>query len=105
MAWLMLIAAGVLEVVWAFFMKQSQGFTRLWPSLIMGVAMVASFWHLTAAVRTLPLGTAYGIWTGIGALGAFIVGIVLLGEPANLLRIVAALLILGGLILMKIATP
>lgn len=105
MAWFMLIAAGVLEVVWAFFMKQSQGFTRLWPSLIMGVAMVASFWLLTAAVRTLPLGTAYGIWTGIGALGAFIVGIVLLGEPANLLRIVAALLILGGLILMKIATP
>lgn len=105
MAWFMLIAAGVLEVVWAFFMKQSQGFTRLWPSLIMGVAMVASFWLLTAAVRTLPLGTAYGIWTGIGALGAFIVGIVLLGEPANFLRIVAALLILGGLILMKIATP
>ncbi|WP_414501766.1 DMT family transporter [Zymobacter sp. IVIA_5232.4 C2] len=105
MAWFMLIAAGVLEVVWAFFMKQSQGFTRLWPSLIMGVAMVASFWLLTAAVRTLPLGTAYSIWTGIGALGAFIVGIVLLGEPANLLRIVAALLILGGLILMKIATP
>ncbi len=105
MAWFMLIAAGVLEVVWAFFMKQSQGFTRLWPSLIMGVAMVASFWLLTAAVRTLPLGTAYSIWTGIGALGAFIVGIVLLGEPANLLRIVAALLILGGLILMKITTP
>ena len=105
MAWFMLITAGLLEVVWAFFMKQSQGFTRLWPSLIMGVAMVASFWLLTAAVRSLPLGTAYGIWTGIGALGAFVVGIVLLGEPANLLRIVAALLILGGLVLMKIATP
>ena len=105
MAWFMLITAGLLEVVWAFFMKQSQGFTRLWPSLIMGVAMVASFWLLTAAVRSLPLGTAYGIWTGIGALGAFVVGIVLLGEPANLLRIVAALLIFGGLVLMKIATP
>ena len=76
MAWIFLLVAGGLEVVWAYFMKESNGFSRLWPSVITIVAMIASFGLLSAAMRTLPLGTAYTIWTGIGAVGAFIVGIV-----------------------------
>ena len=100
----MLIAAGLLEVVWAFSMKQSEGFTRLWPSLVTLVTMVLSFVLLAASMRSLPLGTAYTIWTGIGAVGAFIVGILVLGETLNAARLVAALLIVSGLILMEVAT-
>lgn len=105
MAWFALIIAGVLEVIWAFTMKQSEGFTRLWPSVITIATMVASFALLSWSMRTLPLGTAYTIWTGIGAVGAFVVGIAILGEAANPLRIVAATLIVGGLVLMKLSTP
>lgn len=105
MAWIALTAAGILEVVWAYSMKLSQGFTKPVPSLVTGVAMIASFALLSWAMRSLPLGTAYTIWTGIGALGAFLVGVAVLGEPANMLRLVAAALILGGLVLMKLATP
>ena len=105
MAWLSLIAAGLLEVVWAFAMKQSQGFTRLWPTALMAVAMLGSVGLLALAMRTLPLGTAYTIWTGIGALGAFAVGIAVLGEPASPARLVAAGLIVSGLVLMKVASP
>lgn len=100
-AWFYLILAGLLEVVWAFFMKQSEGFTRLTPSVITLGAMLASFWLLALAMRTLPLGTAYTLWTGIGALGAFCVGIVWLNEAINVGRVIAACLILAGLILMK----
>lgn len=105
MAWIALTIAGVLEVVWAYAMKLSQGFTRPIPSLVTGVAMIASFGLLAWAMRSLPLGTAYTIWTGIGALGAFVVGVAVLGEPANALRLLAAVLILTGLALMKLATP
>lgn len=105
MAWLMLVAAGILEVVWAFFMKQSAGFTRWLPALLTVVTMAGSVVLLAMSMRTLPLGTAYTIWTGIGALGAFLVGIVVLGEPANVLRILAAALIVAGLVLMKVSTP
>lgn len=105
MAWLMLVAAGVLEVVWAFFMKQSAGFTRWVPALLTVVTMAGSVVLLAMSMRTLPLGTAYTIWTGIGALGAFLVGIIVLGEPANSLRVLAAALIVAGLILMKVSTP
>lgn len=105
MAWLMLVAAGILEVVWAFFMKQSAGFTRWVPALLTVVTMAGSVVLLAMSMRTLPLGTAYTIWTGIGALGAFLVGIVVLGEPANVLRILAAALIVAGLVLMKVSTP
>lgn len=105
MAWFALIVAGLLEIVWAFSMKQSEGFTRLWPSVITFTAMVASFAFLSWSMRTLPLGTAYTIWTGIGAIGAFIVGIAILGEAATPLRIAAAGLILAGLILMKLSSP
>ncbi|MGA0594751.1 quaternary ammonium compound efflux SMR transporter SugE [Enterovirga sp. CN4-39] len=104
MAWTMLIAAGLLEVVWAFTMKQSEGFSKLWPSLITLAAMVASFALLALAMRSLPLGTAYAIWTGIGAVGAFLVGIAVLGESASALRVLAALLIVSGLVLMKLSS-
>ena len=104
MAWILLIAAGLLEIVWAFTMKLSEGFTRLWPSTITLVAMAASFALLSLAMRSLPLGTAYTIWTGIGAVGAFVVGILVLGEAATPMRILAATLIVGGLVLMKAST-
>ena len=103
MAWWYLLVAGVLEVVWAYTMKQSQGFTRLLPSVITGVTMVASFGLLSLAMRTLPLGTAYTIWTGIGAVGAFVVGITVLGEQVSATRVLAAVLIVSGLVLMKLS--
>lgn len=104
MAWIYLLVAGVLEIVWAFSMKQSEGFTRLTPSLITFAAMASSFWLLALAMRTLPLGTAYTIWTGIGAVGAFIVGIAFLGEQVSAMRIAAAVLIVSGLVLMKVSS-
>lgn len=105
MAWIYLIIAGVLEVLWAYFMKQSAGFTRLWPSAITVAGMVGSVVLLGLAMRSLPLGTSYMIWTGIGAVGAFVVGIVLLGETLTPLRLVAAALLVSGLVLMKLASP
>lgn len=105
MAWLILIVAGLFEVVWASAMKQSDGFTRVWPSVITMVAMVISFGCLAWSMRVLPLGTAYTIWTGIGAVGAFMVGILFLGETLSAARVLAALLIVSGLVLMKLSTP
>ena len=105
MAWIYLTLAGLLEVVWAYSMKKSDGFTILLPSLVTLVAMAASFALLALAMRSLPLGTAYTIWTGIGAVGAFILGIVFLGEAATLMRLIAAVLIVSGLVLMKLASP
>lgn len=105
MAWLYLVIAGLLEVVWAYAMKLSDGFTRPIPSVVTLVAMIASFGLLSYAMRTLPLGTAYTIWTGIGAVGAFALGITVLGEQASLVRIAAAALIVGGLVLMKVSSP
>ena len=104
MAWVALFIAGLLEVVWAFSMKQSAGFTRLGPTVVTLVAMIASFALLSWSMRVLPLGTAYTVWTGIGAVGAFAVGILILGEPANAMRLLAAGLILAGLVLMKLST-
>jgi len=101
MAWVLLFFAGLLEVLWAFTMKLSNGFTRLGASVVTLLAMVASFGLLAVSMKTLPLGAAYTIWTGIGAVGAFLVGIVVLGEPMNIVRILAAVLIMSGLILMK----
>jgi quaternary ammonium compound-resistance protein SugE len=105
MAWVLLLVAGLLEIVWAFAMKLSEGFTRPGASLVTLVAMLASFGLLSASMRTLPLGTAYTIWTGIGAVGAFVVGIVVLGESVSTARVLAAVLIVSGLILMKASTP
>jgi quaternary ammonium compound-resistance protein SugE len=104
MAWVYLLFAGILEIVWAFAMKQSDGFTKLVPTAVTLVALVASLALLALAMKTLPLGTAYAIWTGIGALGAFAVGVLVLGEPLHALRAGAAAMILGGLVLMKVAS-
>lgn len=101
MPWILLVSAGVLEIVWAYFMKQSQGFTHLAPT---AVTMIASFGLLSMAMRTLPLGTAYTIWTGIGAVGAFVVGVVVLGEQLSLMRVLAAVLIVSGLVMMKLSS-
>ncbi|MDT9632583.1 multidrug efflux SMR transporter [Pseudomonas sp. JV449] len=104
MAWISLIVAGLLEVVWAFSMKQSEGFTRVVPTIVTLVMVVASFALLSFSMKSLPLGTAYTIWTGIGAVGAFLVGIAFLGEPASILRVAAAILIISGLVMMKVAS-
>lgn len=105
MAWIVLLFAGLLEIVWAVAMKQSHGFTRLVPSLVTVAAMIGSVVLLALAMRTLPLGTAYTAWTGIGAVGAFLVGIMVLGEGVGALRLAAATLIVAGLVLMKVASP
>jgi quaternary ammonium compound-resistance protein SugE len=104
MAWVVLVIAGLFEVVWATAMKQSDGFSRLWPSVVTIGAMVISFALLSWSMRSLPLGTAYTVWTGIGAVGAFLVGLAVLGEAATPMRLVAAALIVAGLVLMKLAT-
>ncbi|POR10008.1 MULTISPECIES: quaternary ammonium compound efflux SMR transporter SugE [Burkholderiales] len=104
MAWIFLVVAGLLEVVWAYTMKLSEGFTRLGYSSVTIVAMIASFGLLSISMKSLPLGTAYTIWTGIGAVGAFIIGILVLGEAASPMRILAAAMIVGGLVLMKLSS-
>lgn len=104
MAWIYLGLAGVLEVVWASFLKQTEGFTRLTPSLVTVIAMAGSFWLLALALRSLPLGTAYAIWTGIGAVGAFAVGIVLMGEAATFGRIASVALIVTGMVGLKLSS-
>ena len=104
MAWLYLGLAGLLEIVWASFLKQTEGFTRLTPSVITLVAMAGSFWLLALAMRSLPLGTAYAIWTGIGAVGAFVVGIVVMGEAATLGRILSVALLITGMVGLKLSS-
>ena len=104
MAWIFLLVAGLLEIVWSFTMKLSQGFTRGTPTAITVLAMMASFALLSISMKTLPLGTAYTVWTGIGAIGAFVVGVVALGEPLTVGRILAAALIVAGLTIMKLTT-
>ena len=103
MAWTWLIIAGLLEIVWAYFMKQSMGFTRLWPSVATLAFMGVSLALLSLAINSLPMGTAYVVWTGIGAVGAFIVGVVFLGEHLSPLRVLAAVLVLAGLVLFRLA--
>ena len=99
------LIAGLLEVVWAFAMKQSAGFTTPLASAVTIGTMIASFALLSISMRTLPLGTAYTVWTGIGAVGAFLAGVVVLGEAVTPLRVAGALLILTGLVAMKVASP
>ena len=103
MAWIFLLLAGLFEIVWAFLMKASEGFTKPWPTIGTIGFMIVSFGLLSISMKTLPLGTAYTIWTGIGAVGAFLVGIAILGEQASLMRIIAALMIVGGLVVMKLS--
>ena len=102
MAWVYLALAGVLEVVWAVALKASDGFTRWVPSVILGVGIAASFWFLSRAFRDIPMGTAYAVWTGIGAAGVAILGMVLYGEPASLARIGFLSLIVIGILGLKI---
>ncbi len=105
MAWFILLVAGLLETGWAIGLKYSDGFTRLWPSIGTLAAMVVSMTLLGIAVKTLPVGTAYAVWVGIGAVGTVILGVALLGEPVNAARIVSVALIIAGIIGLKLATP
>ncbi|MBR2536877.1 MAG: multidrug efflux SMR transporter [Hyphomicrobium sp.] len=104
MAWFYLIVAGLLEVAWAYAMKRSEGFTLVVPAVTTVALMIASFILLSIAMKSLPLGTAYTVWTGIGAVGAFLVGIAFLGEAVTLMRILAATFIVIGMTLMKLAS-
>ena len=104
MAWIYLVTAGIFEIIWAFFMKKSEGFTLPVPTAITLVTMIASFALLSVSMKTLPLGTAYTVWTGIGAVGAFLVGIVVLGEATSPMRLAAAAFILTGLVMMKLSS-
>ena len=105
MAWLILFVAGLTEVGWAVGLKYTQGFTRPMPTALTVIAMVVSLWLLGLAVRTLPLGTAYAIWTGIGTVGTVIVGILLFDEPASALRVSCVALIVTGIVGLKLVTP
>jgi quaternary ammonium compound-resistance protein SugE len=102
MAWFMLVLAGLLEIVWAIGLKYTHGFTRPLPSIVTVVAMAASLWLLGSAAKTLPLGTAYSIWVGIGAAGATIGGMVLMGEPVSTSRIVLLAVLVGSIVGLKI---
>ncbi|WP_336667131.1 quaternary ammonium compound efflux SMR transporter SugE [Enterobacter mori] len=104
MSWIILFIAGLLEVVWAIGLKYTHGFTRLTPSVITVTAMIVSVVMLSWAMRTLPVGTAYAVWTGIGAVGAAITGILLLGESASLARIASLALIVAGIVGLKLST-
>jgi quaternary ammonium compound-resistance protein SugE len=104
MSWFLLFIAGLLEVAWAAGLKTSEGFTRLWPSVFTLVTAVGSFVLLALAMRQLPLGTAYAVWTGIGALGAFVFGIIMLGEAVTVARVASAALIVVGLIGLKLSS-
>ncbi|AVP00679.1 MULTISPECIES: quaternary ammonium compound efflux SMR transporter SugE [Enterobacter] len=104
MSWIILVIAGLLEVVWAIGLKYTHGFTRLTPSVITLTAMIVSIVLLSWAMRSLPVGTAYAVWTGIGAVGAAITGILLLGESASLARIASLALIVAGIIGLKLST-
>lgn len=102
MAWIYLLIAGVLEIVWAVALKYAQGFSRFWPSAISVAGMIASVVFLALALKRIPLGTGYAIWTGIGAVGTFVAGIVLFAEPATALRILCVALIVAGMAGLKL---
>jgi len=105
MPWLLLIIAGLFEIGWAVGLKYTEGFTRLWPSIGTAAAMVVSLVLLGIAMKALPVGTAYAVWVGVGAVGTVILGIVLFGEPAGALRLVSVGLIIAGIVGLKLATP
>jgi quaternary ammonium compound-resistance protein SugE len=104
MSWLLLILAGLFEIGWGIGLKYTEGFTRLWPSIGTALAMVVSLALLGVAMKSLPVGTAYAVWVGVGAVGTVILGIVLFGEPANTLRLVSVALIIGGIVGLKLAS-
>ncbi len=105
MKWAILILAGIFEVGWAIGLKYSQGFTRFWPTVWTALAMIVSLWLLGIAMKDLPVGTAYSVWVGVGAVGTVILGIVLLGESANPARLISIGLIIAGIIGLRLATP
>lgn len=105
MAWILLLIAGVFEIAWAIGLKYTDGFTRFWPTVGTVLAMVLSVVLLGLALKTLPVGTAYAVWTGIGAVGTAVLGIALLGEPATAGRLVSLSLIVAGIVGLKVLTP
>jgi quaternary ammonium compound-resistance protein SugE len=105
MAWGILFVAGLCEIAWAVGLKYTDGFTRAVPTTLVVAAMIASVWLLAIALRTIPVGTGYAVWTGIGAVGTAILGIVLFGEPRDALRLGCILLIVAGIVGLKLVTP
>jgi quaternary ammonium compound-resistance protein SugE len=105
MAWVILVVAGLFETGWAIGLKYTNGFTRLWPTVWTVVAMTISLWLLDLAMKSLPVGTAYAVWVGVGAVGTVLLGIVLLGEPANAARLISVGLIIAGIVGLKLAAP
>ena len=105
MAWMILFLAGLFETGWAIGLKYTDGFTRLWPTVWTVFAMIVSLWLLGIAMKTLPVGTAYSVWVGVGAVGTVVLGIALLDEPANAARLISVGLIIAGIIGLKLASP
>lgn len=105
MAWVILTIAGLFEVGWAIGLKYTEGFTRLWPTVWTVLSMVISLWLLGIAMKSLPVGTAYAIWVGVGAVGTVTLSIVVLGEPANIARLISVALIIAGIVGLKFTTP
>ena len=105
MAWTCLVIAGLLEIGWAVGLKYTEGFSKLWPSMATGIAMIASFALLSYALKTIPIGTGYAVWTGIGAAGTAIVGMIYLGEPREVLRVLCIVFIIAGVVGLKFASP
>src|SRR3990172_4946107 len=103
-AWMLLVVAGLLETVWAIGLKYTQGFSKPLPSIVTIAAMIGSMYLLAVAIRTLPVGTAYAVWTGIGAMGAALFGIVLLGEPRTAWRVLSFALIIAGIAGLKLSS-
>jgi quaternary ammonium compound-resistance protein SugE len=103
MAWTILIIAGLFEVGWAIGLKYTEGFTRLWPSVWTAAAMIISVYLLALALRSIPVGTGYAVWTGVGAVGTALLGIILFGEPANAMRLACIALIVAGIVGLKFA--
>lgn len=105
MAWIVLVVAGLFEVGWAIGLKYTEGFTRLWPTVWTVISMMISLWMLGMAMKSLPVGTAYSVWVGVGAVGTVVLGIVLFGESTNALRLASVALIVAGIVGLKLASP
>lgn len=105
MSWIYLVLAGLFEIAWAIGLKQTNGWTRLWPSVATVALMIVSFAFLSLALRSLPIGTAYAVWTGIGAVGTVLVGIFVFGEPRSAMRLFCIGLIVAGIVGLKISSP
>jgi quaternary ammonium compound-resistance protein SugE len=105
MAWITLFVAGLFEVGWAIGLKYTEGFTKLWPTVLTVLSMILSLWLLGLALKTLPVGTAYAIWTGVGTVGTAILGMILFGESTAALRLACIALIVAGILGLKLVTP